>query len=354
MSEYTGHDPAGREEILEAKEQACLEVMQNNPVIKKYFKIPQNIQEYREFLRSLKKIEGSERYLMSDLLLGEGGVSEVWVGFDNQTGRPVAVKKIQFSAFTNIIKREIILSSQINHHNICQIFDAVEKDGEYYIVEELLVGDSLLKGANKDGGGLSFEDIVDIARQISETLQYMHKKGILLNDLKPDNIFLVPDPDRPGRDLVKIIDFGSAASRYEMSEEEPSVDDPEGKKIYELLEDVRKRNHAVTLGYCSPEQINVGMGGNSSVDEKSDLFGLGSVIYFMIKRRKPFKTKNEKTSLSAIEDQIITKHYNAGRLSEDPSVNPKLSALVEQLLEPNPNKRPKSAKEVTQRLREMI
>lgn len=382
MSDYTRHSPEDREGILEARDQAFVDSMQKNPVMKKYFGwsemkmyfkqsddeltkkekgswaggMPRNAKEYREFLGSLKKIKGSERYLRSDFLLGEGGMSKVRLGFDSQTGRPIAIKVVSSKCFTDILRREIILSGQLNHHNICQIYDAIEHDGKVCIIEELLDGTNLFERIVSGEKELSSEEIIDIARQISEALQYAHQKGIILNDLKPENIFLVSDPDQEGHTLVKIIDFGVAASRYEMSEEEPNSDDLEGQKIYELLADVRIFNIGATgtPGNCSPEQISVRMKGDVDVDERSDLFSLGTIIYHMLTKKRPFNKLTPKTSLSAIEDQIITRQYNAGKLNKNKSIDPKLSALVEQLLDPNPKKRPQSAKEVTQRLREMI
>jgi tRNA A-37 threonylcarbamoyl transferase component Bud32 len=205
--------------------------------------------------------------------LGEGGMGVVYVGENASLGRRVAIKVLhpEFASQPAIVNRffnEARAANLIRHPSIVDIHDfGHAADGSAYIIMELLDGESLARRLHRDGT-LPPAVAVRVVTRIASALGAAHTRGIIHRDLKPDNVILVPDPDHPGEERVKILDFG----------------------IAKLAEDGSRGGATKTgavLGtplYMSPEQAD----GARHVDPRADIYALGVVAYEMLCGRPPF------------------------------------------------------------------
>lgn len=258
--------------------------------------------------------------------LGAGGMGEVYRARDTQLGRDVAVKVLPstYSVDKDRLSRfeqEACAASALNHPNILIVHDIGAHDGAPYIVSELLEGDTLRKRIG--GTPLAQRRAIDYGLQIALGLAAAHEKGIVHRDLKPDNIFITNDS------RVKILDFGLAkltqVDGIQSQTEIPTrrVDTDPGVVMG-------------TVGYMSPEQLK-----GCSVDQRSDIFSFGAILYEMLSGRRAFHGESAAETMSAI-------------LKEDPpelsdtnkAVSPGLERLVNHCLEKNPEGRFHSARDV--------
>ena len=194
--------------------------------------------------------------------LGHGGMGRVYKVNDTKIGEKIALKLIRPEAvldkesverFTNELK----LARKIRHKNICQMFDLGEDQGTRYITMEYIHGEDLKQLVRKVGR-LSPGQAVGIARQVCEGLEEAHKLGVVHRDLKPQNIMLDEDGN------ARIMDFGIARSLS-------------GRGI---------TGAGVMIGtpeYMSPEQVE-----GKDIDQRSDLYSLGVILYEMVTGRLPF------------------------------------------------------------------
>jgi tetratricopeptide (TPR) repeat protein/predicted Ser/Thr protein kinase len=200
--------------------------------------------------------------------IGSGGMGVVYKAEDTKLGRQVALKFLSEKMCADRkalerFQREARMASALNHPNICTVYEIDEHEGRPFIAMELLEGDSLSDRIAK--APLVSDEIIKWAVQILDALEAAHAKGIIHRDIKPQNIFITHD----GR--AKLADFGIAKLA-------PSVST-------ELM-----RNEASTatgligtLPYMSPEQMRC-----ERLDNRTDLFSLGSAMYEMITGRLAF------------------------------------------------------------------
>jgi len=203
--------------------------------------------------------------------LGVGGMGEVWLAEHAMLGRRAAIKVLKpaMSRDPEMLTRffnEARAATSISDPGIVQIFDFGEhSDGSAYIVMELLVGEGLDRRLARTGV-MAVPDALRIMRQVAVSLGAAHAAGIIHRDLKPENIFLVRDPEVSGGERAKILDFGIA------------------KLVGET--DLQTQSFAMlgTPTYMSPEQCR----GASQVDERSDIYSLGCVLFLLLAGAPPF------------------------------------------------------------------
>jgi serine/threonine protein kinase/tetratricopeptide (TPR) repeat protein len=206
--------------------------------------------------------------------LGGGGMGLVFRAWDERLHREVAVKLLhdeyKMPQMRERFLQEARAASGLNHPNICTVFDIGEQDGNLYLVMELLEGETLKDRIAR--GAIPVEEIVRYSQEIATALVVAHAKGIVHRDVKPANIFLVTIPN--GRSQLKVLDFGLAKIGLEVR----------GGWQSRMLDMALSGATVGTLAYMSPEQAQ-----GESLDERTDLFSLGIVMYEMATRRVPFK-----------------------------------------------------------------
>ena len=217
--------------------------------------------------------------------ISRGGMGEVYLAQDKRLSRKVALKLLP-SAFTKDndrlrrFEQEARAASALNHPNIITIYEIFQANSTHVIATEFVEGETLRHRLGRSS--LSLNEALTIAIQIADALAAAHKAGIIHRDIKPENIMLRPDG------YVKILDFGLA----KLSEETTGVIAAEAPTMQ-----VRTGSGFVlgTAGYMSPEQARALV-----VDNRSDIFSLGAVMYEMLARRKPFEGETPSDTLAAI------------------------------------------------------
>ena len=198
-------------------------------------------------------------------------------------------------------------ASQLNHPGICTIHDIEYLDGHPFIVMEKLEGMSLKDRLR--GERMKVDEILDIGIQVADALAACHAKGIIHRDIKPGNIFLTQSGQ------AKILDFGLAKLSRGMETGEGLSEDP-----LSVAGDVFG-----TAVYMSPEQAR-----GEELDQRSDLFSLGVVIYQMATGQKPFAGTNAVTTLDAILNR-----KPVSPLKLNPALPPDLEGILGRAMEKN-------------------
>jgi eukaryotic-like serine/threonine-protein kinase len=209
--------------------------------------------------------------------IGEGGMGTVYLARHPFIGRKAAVKVLheQLARDKALVARfvnEARAANAIRHPNIIDIIDVGMVPGTEtpYLMMEFLEGENLAERLRKVGR-LGVAEAVDVAQQTAAALAAAHGAGIIHRDLKPENLFLVPTVTLPGRTQVKVLDFGIAKLRGELSGNTP-----------------RTETGALmgTPPYMSPEQCR---GIARDVDHRTDLYALGIILYEMLCGAPPFQ-----------------------------------------------------------------
>lgn len=203
----------------------------------------------------------SGRYIINQLV-GSGGMANVYLARDLILDRDVAVKVLRFDFQDNQdairrFQREAMAASQLLHHNVVEVYDVDEEDGQQYIVMEYVKGNDL-KTFIREKSPVSLELAVNIMSQILSAIDVAHRHNIIHRDIKPQNILITENNE------VKITDFGIAV----------------------VLSDTSLTQTNTLLGsvhYLSPEQAR---GGSATV--KSDIYALGVVLYELITGEVPY------------------------------------------------------------------
>jgi beta-lactam-binding protein with PASTA domain/tRNA A-37 threonylcarbamoyl transferase component Bud32 len=246
--------------------------------------------------------------------IGAGGMANVYLAEDQELGRRVAIKILNDrhandEQFVERFRREAKNAAALSHPNIVSIYDRGEAEGTYYIAMEFLDGRSL-KELIVGRGPAPVNVAVEYARQILSALRFAHRHGIVHRDIKPHNVLV----DGEGR--VKVTDFGIARAGASQMTEAGSI--------------------VGTAQYLSPEQAR-----GANVDQRSDLYSLGVVLYELLTGESPFDGDTPV--------EIAMKHLS--QPPEPPSAHRsdlphELDQVVMRALAKNPEDRYQSAEEM--------
>lgn len=263
-----------------------------------------------------------KKYLIQSVL-GEGGMAVVYRAHHVQMERTVVIKVMQGWLLSNRnsverFERECKLTAKLNHPNIVSVYDVGLINGkEPYLVMEYIKGESLADKIH-NSGALPYATTANIIIQICRGLQEAHTSGIIHRDLKPDNVLLQHKSDRP--DWVKIVDFGISNFVHG------------SKKL------TKTGRMVGTPEYIAPEQLK-----DRPIDMRTDLYGIGIMMFEMLTGRVPFDGESA--------ESILMKHLleDAPTMAE---VRPELAEnnlfqpIVDKLLKKNPDDRYQTATEL--------
>lgn len=243
-------------------------------------------------------------------LLGEGAMGRVYRADDTRLNQQVALKflprqHVLDPAWRKRVEREVRLSREISHPNICRVYDLGDVDGSPFISMEFVGGEDLASLLRRVGR-LTGDRAVEIARQICAGLAAAHIHGVLHRDLKPANIML----DADGR--VRITDFGLAVLVGQIDAGEIRAGTPR---------------------YMAPEQIS-----GISVTERSDIYSLGLVLYELFTGERAFDAPQVRDYV-----QLHRSVDPPAPSSIVPEIDPKVEAVIMACLHKDPSERPESA-----------
>jgi len=266
--------------------------------------------------------------------IGAGGMGEVYRARDTRLGREVAVKVLPASRARDPdalarMEREAQAVAALSHPNILAIHDLGTDQGVFFVVTELLEGESLRN--RLASSALPWRKCVEIGAAIADGLAGAHLKGIVHRDLKPDNIYLTRD----GR--VKILDFGLARL-------EPVISQQDQTSAPTTPPRTEPGVTMGTVGYMSPEQAR-----GASADTRSDIFSLGCVLYEMLTGRRAFSKPTAPETLTSILNEDPPDVSESGK-----QVPAGLSRLLRRCLEKNPEERLQAARDLAFDLRSIL
>jgi len=211
--------------------------------------------------------------------IGEGGMANVYVGYDHILNRKVAIKILRGDLasdekFVRRFQREALSASSLSHPNIVEMYDVGEDDGIYYIIMEYVEGKTL-KQLIKKRGSITLSEAIDIMLQLTEGIAHAHDSYIIHRDLKPQNIMIKEDGS------IKITDFGIAVALNSTQ--------------------LTQTNSVMgSVHYLPPEQAS---GKGSTI--RSDIYSMGILFYELITGSLPFKGENAvEIALKQMHDPI--------------------------------------------------
>ncbi len=248
--------------------------------------------------------------------LGQGGMGVVYRAWQASVGREVAIKVIRprpghDATTTKRFLREAKLASQLSQPSTVSVIDFGQGDDNIlYLVMELIRGRTLAD-VLRDHGRMSPERVVRIGTQICDALEAAHRLGIIHRDLKPANVMILDDP--PGRDLIKVLDFGLA------------------KVINSDESTVTQSGRLVGTPSHLPPEVAMG----SAASPKSDLYAVGVMLFEMLDGRQPFTADNV--------NMMVALHAYQPAPELGPHVPAAMAQLVARTLAKNPDARPSSA-----------
>ena len=219
--------------------------------------------------------------------IGEGGMGEVYLAQDTKLGRKIALKILpaHVAAQPDRMKRfvhEAQAASALNHPNIITIHEIDQTDSINFIATEFIDGETL-RGRMRNAP-LKLAEVLDVAAQVASALSAAHAAGIVHRDIKPENVMIRRDG------IVKVLDFGLA----KLTEQSlPALIDTEA-----LTRAVVKTEPGVVMGttiYMSPEQAR-----GLLVDERTDIWSLGVVIYELFAGVAPFSGQTASDTIASI------------------------------------------------------
>ncbi len=272
--------------------------------------------------------------------VGRGGMGVVYRGRHEKLQRAVAVKSISprgthdLRRLRHRFEREAFVQAQLDHPGVVKIYDYIVSEQSYFIVMEYVEGRSLAQLIKENPGGIETDRALDIFEQILSAVSYAHTftyrdeagathRGIVHRDLKPPNI-MVTDGDR-----IKVTDFGIV------------------KLVGAEATDTSK------IAYGSPRYVSPEQAAGEQLDQRSDIYSLGVILYEMLTGEPPFGPRGEgKEKLTPTE--ILRAHREqqpASPSQANPSITPTVEAVVMRALEKKPERRFATAEDFLRSLR---
>jgi serine/threonine protein kinase/Flp pilus assembly protein TadD len=270
--------------------------------------------------------------------IGEGGMGEVYLAEDLQLHRKVALKVLPPDVAANNdrmrrFKQEATAAAALNHPNIAHVYEIGEQEGVNFIAIEFIDGETLRDLIHHQQTDLP--KLLRYLQHVAEGLAKAHAAGIVHRDLKPDNIMVTRDGH------AKILDFGLAKlveSRYPVNSS--------SQMATAILPHQSKSGMVLgTVGYMSPEQAQ---GKTKEIDQRSDIFSFGCILFEVVTRRKAFEGKDAVDSLNKIirEPAPPISSLNA-------QAPPDLQRIVRRCLAKDPEERYQTIKDVAIELKEV-
>lgn len=271
--------------------------------------------------------------------LGAGGMGEVYLAQDTKLNRKVALKILppELAANRDRMRRfvqEAQAAAALNHPNIAHIYEIGESDDRNFIAMEFVDGVTLRAKIHDEKSDL--RTLLKHLLQVADGLAKAHGSGIVHRDLKPDNIMITVDGH------AKVLDFGLA----KLLETRPESTDETGEAATALMPVQHSTPGVVmgTVGYMSPEQAKA-----KPVDQRSDIFSFGCILYEAATGRKPFAGDSVVDTLH----KII--HDPAPAISDfNPSASPELQRVIRKCLAKEPAKRYQTIRDTANDLEELI
>jgi serine/threonine protein kinase len=263
--------------------------------------------------------------------IGEGGMATVYLAHDVALDRDVAIKVLRIDPRLKLseeAKKETVLrfqqeaqaAARLNHPNIVSIYHVGKRRNQHYIVMEYLKGKSFAQ-LLKSGMKLPLPILLKQMIQVCVALDFAHQRGVVHRDIKPDNIVLLDDG------TVKVTDFGIA--RIEGSE----------------LVKTKDETFMGTISYCSPEQFKE----FSNVDNRTDIFSLGVVLYQLVTGRLPFKGS---TPWEVMNNIVTSEPISPRKIT--PDVPPRLDHIILKALSKRPEHRFQAANEFKNAIEDVV
>ena len=272
-------------------------------------------------MREVSVGENLDQYKLTEVI-ARSGMASIFKAIDQIDGKTVAIKVpyMQFESdvvFYGRFQREEEVGRRLNHPGIVKVLTP-RKKSRMYIAMEYIEGESL-RSIMRTEGGLPAEQALGLARQLAETLVYMHSEGVVHRDLKPENVLVTADGQ------TKVMDFGIA------------LDESARRLTWSGL--------SSTIGtpdYMAPEQVSGRRG-----DVRTDIYSLGTILYEMLTGHLPYSgpnVYNVMRSKTAEDPQPPT--------AFKPDLDPRLEEIVLHAIERNPRDRYASAAQMLEDLRD--
>ncbi len=252
-----------------------------------------------------------------DRLLGEGGMSQVFLARDSNLSRAVALKILhaelsQDEILTAQFEREAKLTASINHANVVKVYTVGKDQGYFFIAMELVDGSSLEERI-AESGSVNQVEVLDIAYDVTSGLRAAHKEGLIHRDIKPGNILLSSEP------AAKLVDFGLAI----IQGGQDATEDVWATPYYVPLEKL----------YGQPE------------DFRGDIYSLGATLFHALAGKPPFDANT-----SSIQELIQIKEQPIRLADYTNDVKPAVCALIDRMMAHQPGARHQSYDELLEHI----
>jgi len=264
-------------------------------------------------------VENWSRYQIESLL-GEGGMAKVYKAFDPQLKRHIALKFIRSDdeKLKKRLLREAQSQAQIDHENVCKIYETGEVEGRPYISMQYIQGKTL------NEQDFTSEQIVRLLQQSADAVHAAHRIGIIHRDLKPSNIMVERKEDGSLRPFV--LDFGIAR-------QVASIDATSDQTVLG------------TPSYMAPEQLS---GDASLIDRRTDIYSLGATLYHLLTKRRMY----EGTTVDVLA-KLLSEEPKAPR-KINPGIPQDLETIILKCIEKEPNRRYDSSRELAEDLKRYL